>query len=120
MNTNNKTYGTNYAVAVNWCNNNYILQNNICEIDPSVYDNFRFNIEDDETGEYHEIFQWFITDASDGDVEYLENTFGLLFTYSDLLGHYILCVDHYGTGWDYVYCETTNENAAAELGQRIK
>lgn len=115
-----KFYNTNYAVAVNWCNNNYILQNNICEIDPSVFDNMRFNIEDEETGEYHEIFQWFITDASDADVEYLEKEFNLKFSYSDLLDHYVLCVDHYGTAWDYVYWTTTNEHAAAELGQKVK
>lgn len=115
-----KVFSTNYAVAVNWCNNNYIMQNNICEIDPSVYDNFRFEIENEETGEYTEIYQWFITDANEFDVNYLEETFGLLFTFSDLLEHYILCVPHYGTAWDYVYCDTTNENAAAKLGEKIK
>jgi hypothetical protein len=39
------------------------------------------------------------------------------YLYSDLLDLYILCVDHYGTSWDYVYCETTNEHAARELGE---
>jgi hypothetical protein len=27
---------------------------------------------------------------------------GLLFTYSDLLDCDVLCVDHWGTSWDYV------------------
>ena len=35
----------------------------------------------------------------------------------DLLDCYILCVNHYGTSWDYVYCDTTNEYAKRELGE---
>lgn len=42
-----KTYKTNYSVAVNWCNNAFILCNNITEIDPSVYDNMRFELFDE-------------------------------------------------------------------------
>lgn len=130
-------YSTNYAVAVNWCHNNFILWNDIVSYDSSVYENIRFScsyLEDVDGNEYadesevpegveianevdREIFQWFITDCTDDDVLYLENTFGLLFTYSDMLGKYILCVDHYGTAWDYVYCETTNEHAQAKLGE---
>ena len=105
-----KTFGTNYSVAVNWCNNNYIMQNDICELDFSVIENCRFDVE-------KEIFQYFITDCSQFDVEYLEENFGLLFSYSNLLDKYILCVDHFGTNWSYVYCETKNELAARELGE---
>lgn len=112
-----KTYGTNYRVATQWTNNSYILCNDIVEKDPSVIDNARFAWDDEETGEMTDIYQWFLSDCSDDDVRYLEETFGLLFTYSDLLDLYVLCVDHYGTSWDYVYCETTNEYAARELGQ---
>lgn len=112
-----KKYGTNYRVAVNWLNNSYIMCNNIAKIDDSLIDNMRFPLYDEETGEYEEIYQWFISDCSDSDVEYLEETFGLLFTYSDLLDCYILCVNHYGTSWDYVYCDTTNEYAKRELGE---
>lgn len=112
-----KKYETNYRVAVHWCNNALIMCNHIGEIDESIYDNMRFSLYDDETGECKDIYQWFITDCTDSDVEYLEDTFGLLFTYSELLECYILCVDHYGTAWDYVYCETTNEYAQRELGQ---
>ena len=112
-----KTYGTNYRVATQWLNNSYILCNDIVEKDFSVIDNARFAWDDEETGEMTEIYQWFLTDCSERDVEYLEETFGLLFSYSDLLDLYILCVDHWGTSWDYVYCETTNEYAARELGE---
>lgn len=109
-------YGTNYRVAVKWCNNSYVMCNNIAEIDPTIWDNMRFGLED-EDGNYIEIYQWFISDASEGDVRYLESAFGLKFTYSELLDCFILCVDHYGTSWDYVYCETSNENAKRELGE---
>ena len=112
-----KKYATNYKVSTQWLNNSLIMCNHIGEIDASIYDNMRFSHEDEETGEYRDIYQWYITDCSDSDVEYLEQTFGLLFTYSELLGCYILCVDHFGTAWDYVSCETTNEYAARELGE---
>jgi hypothetical protein len=111
-----KTYGTNYRVATQWRNNSLILCNDIVEKDPSVIDNALFAWDDEETGEV-DIYQWFLTDCSHDDVMYLKETFGLLFTYSDLLDLYILCVAHYGTAWDYVYCETTNEYAARKLGE---
>ena len=111
-----KTYGTNYRVATQWMNNSYILCNDIVEKDFSVYENMHFGLED-EDGETIEIYQWYLTDCSSDCVAYLEENFGLLFTYSDLLDLYILCVPHYGTAWDYVYCETTNPYAARELGE---
>lgn len=112
-----KTYGTNYRVATQWLNNSYILCNEIIEKDFSVCENVRFSVYDEETEECAEIYQWFLSDCSESDVKYLEETFGLLFSYSDLLDLYILCVPHCGTSWDYVYCETTNEYAARELGE---
>lgn len=115
MNT-ERTFATNYRVATQWCNNSYVLCNNIPAIDETIYDNMRFSLED-EDGDYIEIYQWFISDCSESDVRYLEDAFGLLFTYSDLLDCYILCVPHYGTSWDYVYCETSNKYAARELGE---
>jgi hypothetical protein len=92
--------------------------NNIPEIDPTIWDNMRFGLED-EDGNCIEIYQWLISDASEDDVRYLESTFGLKFTYSELLDCFILCVDHYGTSWDYVYCETSNEYAKRELGEEL-
>ena len=93
---------TTYRIATEWLHNNYILCNNIAEIDESIWDNCRFD-EVDEDGNLHEIYQYFITDASESDVEFLEKNFSdLLFTYSDKLDCFILCVDHCGTGWDYV------------------
>lgn len=111
-----KRYVTNYRVAVNWCGNSYVLCNNIANIDETIWENMRFDTLDEE-GNLIDVYQWYISDCSESDVEYLEETFGLLFTYSDLLDCYILCVDHWGTSWDYVYCETTNEYAKRELGE---
>jgi hypothetical protein len=109
---------TNYLVAVNWLGNSRVMCNNIPNIDPSIWDNARFDLYDEEDNPI-DIYQYFITDCDERDVKYLEDTFGLLFTYSDLLDAWILCVDHYGTSWDYVECETTNENAARALGEGI-
>lgn len=104
-------YRTNYKKAVKWLNNSLILCNDIPVIDESVYDNIRFGLE----GEI-EIYQWFLTDCSESDVEYLEQHFGLKFTFSDTLDLYVLCVDHYGTSWEYVYWTTDLEQAQCELG----
>ena len=93
----------------------YFENNYITEIDSSVYDNIRFDFEDNN-GYLTEIYQWFLTDCTKCDVEYLEKSFDLKFTYSDLLDGYILCVDHWGTRWDYVPCEvnTSYEYAPEE------
>lgn len=111
------TYLTNYRVAVKWCNNSFILCNNIAEIDDSIYDNMEFDCYNDETDEYKDIYQWFITDCSEWDKNFLKDHFGLLFTYSDKLDCYILCVDHFGTSWDYVSCETDLSQAERKLGE---
>ena len=104
-------YKTNYKKAVKWLNNSLILCNDIPSIDDSIFWNNRF-----EWSEESEIYQWFLTDCSESDVEYLEQHFGLKFTFSDALDLYVLCVDHYGTSWDYVYWTTDLEQAQCELG----
>lgn len=113
--TETKTMYTDYKTAVHWCSNALIMCNNIPQIDPTVIDNARFDWYDEKTETETEVFQWFITDCSQWDVEYLEEHFpGLLFTYSDLLDCFILCVDHFGTAWSSVRIETTLPNAAKE------
>ena len=124
-----KKFRTNYQVATSWLNNALILCNDITEIDSSVYENQRFsnwiNWEtgeecdaDDEKATEVDIYQWYLTDCTEDAVKFLEKHFGLLFTYSDLLDLYVLCVDHFGTGWDYVEVETDLENAARKLGEK--
>lgn len=101
------TKQTTYRIATHWLGNSYVLANNITQ-DTSVFDNFRFEFYDEDEKPV-EIYQWYITDATESDVEWLEDTFGLLFTYSELLDCFVLCVDHCGTGWDYVPCDIVNE-----------
>lgn len=95
---------TTYKEAVEWLHNSIVICNNIPEVDESIWGNMRFNMYDEDDNAI-DIFQWFITDCNESDVEYLEKHFGLLFTYSDKLDCYILCVDHCGTAWSYVACE---------------
>lgn len=115
-----KTGLTNYAVAVNWLHKGVVLCNNIAKIDPSVFENMRKELEDEGTGEYTEIYQWFITGFNDDDIDWLEKTFpDLIFTYSEMLGTYILCVNHLGTGWDYVWTTCTNQVCERALGEEI-
>ena len=98
---------TTYLTAVNWLHNSRILCNEICNIDVMFWENCRFELEEGD-----EIFQFFLTNCTLQDVEFLEQHFGLLFAYSELLDLYVLCVDHYGTNWDCVPCYTDIEMAA--------
>ena len=109
-----RIYKTNYKVATKWCNNSYVMCNHIAEIDPSVLGNMRFEL-DSSSGD--EIYQWFISDCSEWDVEFLEENFGLRFSYSDLLDCYILCVDLGGRRIIKKKIHTSCECAARELGQ---
>ena len=102
-----RTIETTYLTAVNWLNNSRILCNDICRIDETFWDNCRFDLEEGD-----EIFQFFLTNCTESDVEFLEEHFGLLFAYSELLDLYVLCVNHYGTHWDSVPCYTDIEMAA--------
>lgn len=99
---------TNYFLASHWLNNSLVLCNDITKIDTDF--DYRFDIYNEESDTCRDIFQYFITDCSEDDVLFLEKSFGLLFGYSPLLDCYILCVDHYGTSWDYVYCPCYNDD----------
>ena len=94
---------TTYSIAINWLSPSLVLCNNIAEIDQSVFDNARFSFYDEDEEMETEIFQWYLTSLSLDDVEWMEKNFpDMKFTYSDLLDCFVLCVDHCGTGWDYV------------------
>lgn len=94
---------TTYSIAANWLRPSLVLCNKISEIDPSIFDNARFSFYDEDEETETEIYQWFLTNLSLDDVEWMEKNFpDLKFTYSDLLDCFVLCVDHWGTGWDYV------------------
>lgn len=111
-------YTTTYEHAINVLGRGIILCNNICELDQSVYDNFEREIYNEETGDYIDIYQWYLTPWSRFDVEYAKETFpDLIITYSEKLDLYVLCVDHFGTCWDYVLTTTTIDTHKREIGQ---
>ena len=119
--TNKKPTGlTNYAAAVNWLHKGLVICNNLPNIDPSVFENMRKNLEDEDTGECRDIYQWFITDFSLWDVEWMEETFpDLIFTYSDLLDVFVLCVDHFGTPWHGVMTTCTKPQCERADGEEF-
>lgn len=68
-------FRTTYRTAVDWLDMNRVLCNNIQEVDPSVFDNMRFDFYDEDEDEYMEIYQWYLTSLSLWDVEFLEKHF---------------------------------------------
>ena len=98
-----------------------VLCNNIIDVDTSIYDNMKNGIRyvDYETGEehteeeynndesgkieteYEEIYQYYLCHISEYEEEQLLKA-GVILSYSDLLDCDVLCVDHFGTSWDYV------------------
>lgn len=88
-----------YKTIVNYFIGDIVLCNNIIEIDSSVYDNIEYETENEE--DYPEIYQYFICNLSDWEKEQAKKA-GLILSYSDKLECDVLCVDHWGTSWDYV------------------
>lgn len=99
-----------------------VLCNNIIEIDESVYENmvqenatkyYNENGEEITEDEYYndenayaenntpEIYQWYLCNIGQWEKEQLEKM-GIILSYSDKLDCDVLCVDHWGTSWDYV------------------
>ena len=98
-----------------------VLCNNIIDVDTSIYDNMKNGIKyvDYETGEehteeeynndesgkieieYEDIYQYYLCNISEYEEEQLLKA-GVILSYSDLLDCDVLCVDHFGTSWDYV------------------
>lgn len=119
-----------------------VLCNNIYEIDESVYDNMNengieyYNIEtgEEETKEAYEkdddaiietrpveLYQFYLCNIGEYQEEQLTKI-GIILSYSDLLDCDVLCVDHYGTSWDYVLTnvklfDTYEELKAYEEGE---
>lgn len=101
---------TSYYQAVKWGDCQLILCNNIPQIDPAVLeDSCLYN---EETEEYEEVYQWFITSLTEWEKEWQEKTFSLHYIYSSVLDCYVLPVFHYGTPWESVPCEVLSEDWA--------
>lgn len=78
-----------------------VLCNNIVNVDYSVFDNMEFSTTDNEE---LEVYQYFLTNLNRHSVEWFQKHYpnAALFTYSNLLDCYVLCVTHSGTMWDSV------------------
>lgn len=85
------SYGTIVEIFIGDC----FLCNNIVNIDTSVCDNME-NCEEDV-----EIYQYYLCHIGQWDREQALKA-GLILSYSDMLDCDVLCVDHWGTSWDYV------------------
>lgn len=115
--TSQKLYSTTYAVATSYIGGSLILCNNIEQVDEELLYGETIGLEcDEETEEYPEIYQYYLTSWSDREAKWLNDHFGLMFAYSSILGLWVLLVDHCGTGWDYVGAETDIYQAQAPLG----
>ena len=68
---------------------------------------------DEENEEYKDIYQYYLIDVNRYTLEKLQdlNYNDLIIAWSETLEEYVLMVDHFGTGWDYVLTDiepTTN------------
>lgn len=106
-----KRFYTNFKVASSCGGINMVLCNNIPNIDPDIFEKCGF-LYDEETGEYREVFQWYITDVSDWVKEWQEKTFDINYVYSEVLDCYVMPVTHWGTPWESVPCEVFNKDWA--------
>lgn len=88
-----------YTTLVNYYIGDMVLCNNIIEIDSSVYDNMEYETENGE--DYPEIYQYYLCNLTEWGEEQARKA-GLILSYSDMLECDVLCVDHWGTSWDYV------------------
>lgn len=100
-----QTGKASYSTLVDRFVDNLVLCNNILELDEFLFDNIVVG----KIGEDTEIYQAYIIDIANYNIEYLqenlENTNDIIIAYSELLDCYVLLVDHFGTSWDYVYTD---------------
>ena len=97
-----QTGKTSYSTLVDRFVDNLVLCNNILNLDEFLFDNIVVG----EIGEDTEIYQAYIIDIANYNIEYLqenlENTNDIIIAYSNMLDCFVLLVDHFGTSWDYV------------------
>lgn len=121
---------TSYYNAVYYWKKDIILCNNIVDADESIYENIEWeqvrhhdevdDQEDDESDDdqeeysvdYKEIYQWYLTDFDEYEVRSLQRNFGLLFSHSNKLDLWVLCVTHLGSSWHNVVIDVYNDEIA--------
>jgi hypothetical protein len=106
-----KTY-ISYRKAIKYFNNDFVLCNNLPEIDDSIFYSDYNIVNEDFYESEQEIFQYFICSCTEWDAKYLNTFFGIQFLFSEKLDCYILPVFHYGTSWDYVRVEVLDDEVA--------
>lgn len=89
-----------------------VLCNNIVEID-DIWCNM-INGYDEDTEEYVDVFQYYLCNLNEWNRKELEEM-GIILSYSDKLECDVLCVDHYGTSWDYVLTDVKLFDTYEEL-----
>lgn len=111
-----KTRFIDYKSAIRWLKNDFVKLDKIAQIDSSVWDNMM------GAGENDEIAEFYVSNCSKQEVEFLMKSFeGLIFSFSEVLEEYILCVDHWGTPWDLVAVKITNpELIETEAERRMR
>lgn len=96
-------YHTTFDKVVKLRGMQMAICNNIPDVDEKVWENFTGNYYDNsDEGQYIEIYQWYITGLDKWDVDWFVKHFNLIFTYSEMLDVWVLCVNHYGTSWESV------------------
>ena len=105
-----------YSEIADKLDNNLILCNNIADIDESIYNNMVYGDywEEDfkaqekegvEEIQSPEIYQYFLLDCQEYQIKDLQEHYPeLIYSYSEVLDLFVLCVPHCGTSWDY--CKT--------------
>lgn len=102
--TQRKIYGyTDFATAVRWLDNNYNEFSIATKYDQELKAIFNEKYNDGYTTPY-------ISDCSDDEVQYLKETFGIIFEYSKTFQKWFLIVDHFGTQWEAVKCPVYSED----------
>ena len=148
----NKLYLTNKACALDWLRTDYVMCNDLPQIDEELFDEIKYStlgteeevvcpecgsddIEDDGYGqytcndcdhewevkkesEYPEFFQFFITDMTEDEVDFMCQHFtDFAFAYSPKLDCWVWCATDLGTNRSYVMVETDLEMAARKEGE---
>lgn len=103
-----KNERASYKTIISKCVDDLVLCNNIAKIDESIYDNME-GLEEDT-----EVYQYFLCNINECNKEYLLAC-GFILSYSDLLDCDVLCVDHFGTAWDYVLTDVKLFDTYREL-----
>ena len=115
--TNQKAYATTYAVATSFIPE-LIQVKNVNGIQCLLSDEAIGYDIDEETGEYPDIMEYYLTQLNESTCKQLNDHFGIMFAYCTALDLWVLLVPHCGTGWDYVKVDTDLPAAAAPLGTR--